>query len=101
MSSSHSLAVVLLVCACGSTGVLAAEHPPGYYGYGRAPTQEEIAGWAISVRPDGQGLPPGQGAVKQGAEIYMDQCAACHGPFGEGADRYPKLAGGSLTGDRP
>ena len=53
------------------------------------------------MRPDGQGLPPGKGSVEQGAEVYVDQCASCHGTFGEGEGRYPKLAGGSLKGDRP
>jgi cytochrome c len=76
-------------------------HPAGYYGFGRAPTEAEIAGWAIAVRPDGQGLPPGKGSVNEGADLFADQCAACHGTFGEGEGRYPKLAGGSLKGERP
>ncbi len=101
MSSSRKFAAVLLLGTLASTCVLAGEHPAGYFGYGHAPTEAEIAGWAISVRPDGQGLPPGKGNVSQGAEVYMDQCSACHGTFGEGADRYPKLVGGSLKGDRP
>ena len=102
MSSSRKFAAAISLCiAAGSTSVLASERPAGYYGYGRAPTETEIAGWAISVRPDGLGLPPGKGSVGQGADIYMDQCAACHGTFGEGADRYPKLAGGSVKGERP
>lgn len=75
--------------------------PAGTYGIGRAPTPAEIEGWAIAVRPDGQGLPAGKGSVDQGAEVYADQCAACHGTFGEGEGRYPKLAGGSLKGERP
>jgi len=79
----------------------ATEHAPGYYGYGRAPTPAEIAGWAIAVRPDGEGLPAGKGTVDQGADLFADQCAACHGTFGEGEGRYPKLAGGSLKGERP
>ena len=75
--------------------------PAGFYGFGRAPTPAEIEGWAIAVRPDGQGLPAGKGSVNEGAEVYADQCAACHGTFGEGEGRYPKLAGGSLKGERP
>ena len=75
--------------------------PAGTYGIGRAPTPAEIEGWAIAVRPDGQGLPAGKGSVNEGAEVYADQCAACHGTFGEGEGRYPKLAGGSLKGERP
>jgi len=75
---------------------------PGYYGFGITPTAAQIAGWATAVRPDGQGLPPGRGSVKDGDELYANTCAACHGTFGEGAGRYPKIAGeGSLTGDRP
>lgn len=100
-SSRRCVAAFAVSLALGSMPVLAGERPAGYYGYGRAPTQAEIAGWAISVRPDGQGLPPGKGNVGDGAEVYMDQCAACHGTFGEGAERYPKLVGGSLKGERP
>ena len=52
---------------------------------------------------DGVGLPPGKGNVDHGAEVYMQQCAPCHGTFGEGEGRYPKLMGGdgTLTADRP
>ena len=39
--------------------------------------------------------------MTQGAEVYADQCAACHGTFGEGEGRYPKLAGGEGTLRRP
>ena len=52
---------------------------------------------------DGAGLPPGKGDVARGAAVYAEQCAACHGTFGEGEGRFPKLAGGedTLTADRP
>jgi len=70
-----------------------AAHKP--LGIGRVAKPEEIAGWDIDIRPDGQGLPPGKGTVKQGEEIYMQQCAACHGEFGESAGRWPILAGGA------
>ncbi len=52
---------------------------------------------------DGAGLPPGKGTVEQGAEVYAEQCAACHGTFGEGEGRFPKLVGGAgtLKDDRP
>src|ERR1044071_1604825 len=52
---------------------------------GRVATPQEIAGWDIDVRPDGQGLPPGRGSVKDGEAVYMSRCAACHGEFGAGA----------------
>jgi mono/diheme cytochrome c family protein len=92
----------LVVAGALAGGASAGEaHKPGYYGYGTAPSAAEIAGWSIGVRPDGQGLPPGRGTVEQGTNLFVDQCASCHGTFGEGAARYPKLTGGSLKGDRP
>ena len=66
-------------------------------GIGREAKPEEIAGWDIDIRPDGQGLPPGKGTVKQGEAIYMQQCAACQGEFGESAGRWPLIAGGAGT----
>lgn len=70
---------------------------------GREALPEEIAAWDIDVRPDGRGLPPGKGTVKQGDQLFQSQCAACHGEFGEGAGRWPVLAGGhgTLKADRP
>ena len=75
----------------------------GKLGLGREAKPEEVKAWDIDVRPDGQGLPPGKGTVKQGEELFQAQCASCHGEFGEGKDRWPVLAGGlgSLTHDRP
>lgn len=75
----------------------------GYYGYGKTATQEEIAGWDIDVRPDGKGLPDGSGSVTYGEELYEAKCALCHGAFGEGEGRWPKLAGGfdTLTEAKP
>jgi len=68
-----------------------------HLGIGREAKPDEIAGWDIDIRPDGQGLPPGKGTVKQGEAIYMQQCAGCHGEFGESAGRWPILSGGENT----
>jgi cytochrome c len=70
-------------------------HAAKRLGIGREATKEEIAGWDIDIRPDGQGLPPGKGTVKQGETLYMERCAACHGEFGESAGRWPMIAGGN------
>jgi len=70
---------------------------PKHLGIGREAKPAEIAGWDIDIRPDGTGLPPGEGTVKQGEAIYMQQCAACHGEFGESAGRWPILSGGDKT----
>ena len=75
----------------------------GAYGIGKPATVEETAGWDIDIRPDGKGLPPGSGSVEDGEMMYEEQCASCHGSFGEGVGRYPVLSGGegTLTDERP
>lgn len=84
-------------------GAVAAEKPQPKLGLGREALPEEIAAWDTDVRPDGKGLPVGRGTVKQGDEIFQERCAACHGEFGQGAGRWPALAGGqgTLRADRP
>ncbi|QEQ96354.1 c-type cytochrome [Neptunomonas concharum] len=73
------------------------------FGFGKTATAEEIAGWDIDIRPDGLGLPPGEGSVSEGEALYEQLCATCHGLFGEGEGRWPVLAGGkgTLTEERP
>lgn len=95
MLKSPSFVAAALLCAAP---VLATD-----YGLGRLATPDEVAAWNIDVRPDGQGLPIGQGSVIEGEDIYVGNCAMCHGDFGEGVGRWPVLAGGqgSLTSDRP
>jgi len=75
----------------------------GVYGLGRAATEDEVAAWDIDVRPDGTGLPVGSGTVADGEVLFTDNCAVCHGDFGEGVGRWPVLAGGqdTLTDERP
>jgi len=67
------------------------------WGLGTPATAEQIAGWDIDVRPDGHGLPAGQGTAAQGEALFAARCAACHGEFGEGRGRFPALMGGRGT----
>jgi cytochrome c len=99
MSKSVSLAVsaALLVTLSLPALAQATKDVPRDYGIGHAATTEQIAGWDIDIRPDGQGAPPGHGSVKDGEKVYMDKCAACHGEFGESAGRWPQLAQGKGT----
>jgi mono/diheme cytochrome c family protein len=95
---------LLLGAGLVATAAAAGAAEPGHFGYGRIATPEEIAGWNIDVRgDDGVGLPPGSGTVAKGTEVFAEQCAACHGTFGEGEGRFPKLVGGmgTLKHDRP
>lgn len=71
-------------------------------GIGRPASHETIAAWDIDVRPDGQGLPPGHGSVRDGAALFAARCAGCHGARGEGAAAEPLAGGrGSLASAKP
>ena len=54
------------------------------YGVGRTPTAEEIRALDISIGPTGAELPPGRGTATEGAPVYKQKCAACHGATGIG-----------------
>ena len=60
------------------------------YGLGKSPTAEEIRAWDIAISPTGKELPPGSGSAKDGAPLYAQKCAACHGATGYGG-RAPQL----------
>ena len=65
---------------------------------GRPITPSEIAGWDITVLPDGTGLPPGSGTPVEGARVYAAKCASCHGEGGKGGTN-AKLVGGDAIKD--
>jgi hypothetical protein len=54
----------------------------------------DIAAWDISIQPDGTGLPIGGGTPAQGARIYAQKCAMCHGENGKGGP-FAALVGGA------
>jgi len=95
-----SLSVLTIASTLLSLSAVAAERP---FNIGTLATAEEVAGWDIDVRPDGKGAPVGSGTALDGEELYADRCAACHGDFGEGIDRWPVLVGGhgTLASDDP
>jgi len=75
---------------------------------GTPATALDIAPWNIDVEPDGAGLPPGGGNAVQGAAVYAERCASCHGADLAGRSvpghgSFPALAGGqgTLASDRP
>lgn len=90
--------VLFVALLCGLPSLANAER----YGFGRVASEKEIAGWNIDVAPDGSGLPPGRGSVGEGAKIYAEKCASCHGDKGQGKPM-DRLAGGkgSLATDQP
>ena len=60
MFKSLRFSVVVVVLAL--SGIVSAAP----LGIGSTATPEMIAGWDIDIRPDGMGLPPGQGSVAAG-----------------------------------
>ena len=83
---------LVVVLALASTSVLA-EGP----GLGKLTDPVEIAAWDISILPDGTGLPPGSGTSAQGARIYAQKCAMCHGENGKGGAFAAVVGGRPLT----
>ena len=79
-----------------------AVHAEQKFGFGHPITQQQMAAWDINVFADGENLPAGSGTVAMGREIYVQQCASCHGAKGEGG-LGDKLAGGkdTLASDKP
>jgi cytochrome c len=96
-----------LIVGIGLAGIAAwhveaAQDKPTNYGLGRTATEAEIAKWNLDVSPSGDGLPPGQGTVKHGAQLYAKKCAGCHGPTGVEGPMVPLVGGrGTLATPEP
>lgn len=89
-----------ILAATVVVGALAS--PALAYDFGRTPTPEEIALWDIDVRPDGKGLPEGNGTVMNGKTVYEQNCLACHGANGKDGIKDRLVGGeGSLASDKP
>ena len=104
-TSTHKYVVAGVTALALAVGAISVAKPAEdwlEYGVGRPATDEEIRAWNIDVSPTGEGLPPGQGTIKQGAQVYATKCAACHGPTGTEGPKN-KLVGGrnTLTAPKP
>jgi cytochrome c len=53
------------------------------YHRGRSMTPEEVKAWDTAVGPEGKELPPGSGTAREGAKVWAQRCAACHGADGK------------------
>jgi len=68
---------------------------------GKPISAEDLASWDISIGPDGAGLPPGSGTVKDGGATFAAKCQPCHGAKGAGTPNDRLVGGqGSLPGDK-
>jgi cytochrome c len=84
---------------CAVLGVAAAQEGPRL---GVPATPEQIAGWDVSIGPDGAGLPAGSGTAAAGKAVYDAKCAACHGADGAGRPNDQLVGGvGTISGSAP
>jgi S-disulfanyl-L-cysteine oxidoreductase SoxD len=97
MSTHSAIFGVVWLALCLPAGASAGEGP----NLGKPIDPADIAAWDISIQPDGAGLPPGAGTPAQGAPIFSEKCAQCHGPEGKGGvagvTASPLVGGGPIT----
>ncbi|HET8699321.1 MAG TPA: cytochrome c [Gammaproteobacteria bacterium] len=102
LPAQHLVAAALL-CAWSAIACAqpAKKHPPGP-NLGVPATAAQVAGWDVSIAPDGAGLPPGSGTAMQGAAVYAAKCIACHGEKGAGRPNDQLVGGvGSIGTSNP
>ena len=90
------LSLLVLVAAC-----LPARAQTPTYKLGRTPSAEEIRAADTAVGPAGKELPPGRGTAQEGAKLFAQKCAPCHGPTGAEGPLAPRLVGGVGTMNTP
>ena len=83
-----TVATGVLALAIGA-GAALAETPH----LGKPIGQSDLAEWDINILPDGSNLPPGSGTAADGAKVFADKCALCHGDHGQGGHA-ARLIGG-------
>jgi S-disulfanyl-L-cysteine oxidoreductase SoxD len=92
MSTRDLVCVALALVAAGCASARVMQGP----NLGHEATAAQVAGWDISVGPDGAGLPPGKGTAVAGASVYEQKCQSCHGAKGAGQPN-DRLVGGQGT----
>ena len=95
MSSWANTSILWLLASVMTPWAMAM--PKGLADLGRPATDNEVAAWDIDVRPDFVGLPSGSGDVWAGEEIWLAQCASCHGDFGDSNEIFAPLVLGNIT----
>src|SRR5260370_12873665 len=87
-----SAAVLLALAFWGVYPSQRGAGPPARFGFGRPATVDEMNAWAIAVRPDGKGLPPGRRTARDGLSLYASHCASRHRPTPREGP-FPRLVG--------
>jgi S-disulfanyl-L-cysteine oxidoreductase SoxD len=93
--STRSAVIATVSVALFTASAVFAEGP----NLGKPIDAADISAWDISIQPDGTGLPAGGGTPADGARIYAEKCAQCHGPDGKGG--VAGVAAAPLVGGAP
>src|SRR6478752_2903700 len=84
-----SMRSALTIFFCLSAGTAFAAQVPTPH-LGKPISASDMKRWDIDIQADGAGLPPGNGTAAQGAPLYAEKCAACHGDGGRGSDLFKR-----------
>jgi S-disulfanyl-L-cysteine oxidoreductase SoxD len=96
------LAAACLLVACATSRMTSPLFSSPGARLGEAAPADLVAAWDISIAPTGAGLPAGGGSAREGAAIYQQKCASCHGERGAGKPADALVGGsGSLTTRAP
>ena len=92
MSTHKNLAALVLALAFTAAPAFAENT-----GLGKPISEADIKNWDIAILPDGSNLPPGRGTPQEGAKVFAEKCAMCHGDQAKGGVMpfYPALVGGA------
>jgi cytochrome c len=97
MFTRNAMAVPAL-CLLTAQIVMADDNPQ----LGENVSQADLVVVDYTIMPNGEGLPDGSGTAAEGAQVYQDNCLACHGAGGKDGLNDALVGGhGSLTTDRP
>ena len=96
MSSWARWSALFIAGFCCSLAA-ASDYPEAVFDIGRPATAEEVSAWDIDVRPDFKGLPAGSGSVEDGETLWLEQCALCHGDFGDSNEVFSPIVLGNVT----
>lgn len=84
-----------LALSLGASAADELDQRPDGVAFGTEISESDLALWDIDIQtPTGAGLPPGEGTVSQGREVYESQCISCHGEKAEGGPVYGSMVGG-------
>jgi cytochrome c len=79
MRCSLSLLASVIILAAPAVGLAQSR-----YNVGTPLSQEEVKKFDFMLGPEGKELPPGHGTSKEGAVVFANRCAVCHGQNGKG-----------------